>query len=233
MESKLDNIPNHIGVILDGNRRFSKKSSINPLKGHDVGYENVKNLMKWCKEFGVKQLTLFAFSLENFKRKKEEVDYLMGLFVKAFNSLAEENVNELKINFIGCLEMFPENVRTAMDKLMAQTKNNIPFVVNFAMGYGGRAEIIGATKAISKDFKEGKIKADDITEESFKRYLYIESEPDLIIRTSESRLSGFLTYQGVYAELIFLPDKLWPEFSKGDFISCLEEYSNRKRRFGK
>src|SRR3989339_752551 len=234
MEPSLNTIPKHVGIILDGNRRFAKRLMLKPIKGHEWGYEKVKKTFEWCKEFNIKELTLYAFSIENFDRPKEEFDYLMNLFKKAFTELQkDERVKDIKINFIGRIEMFPENVKKPMYELMEKTKNNKPYTINFAMAYGGRSEIIDATKKIAEKVKEGKLDIKEINEEVFKHNLYLDSDPDLIIRTSESRLSGFLTYQSVYAEIIFLPDKLWPEFDKEDFIACLKEYSNRQRRFGK
>ena len=232
-EPSLNPIPKHVGVILDGNRRLAKRLMLKPWKGHELGYEKVKSLFGWCKEFGVMELTLYAFSIENFDRTKEEFDYLMNLFNKAFSALKKDpNVKDIKICFIGRVDMFPKSVKSPMYELMDETKNNGPYTVNFAMAYGGRAEIVDATKKIAEQVKSGKLNIDQINEDVFKHNLYMEDEPDLVIRTSESRLSGFLTYQCVYAELIFLPDKLWPEFSKEDFSNCLKEYSNRKRRFG-
>ncbi len=234
MQESTNQVPKHIGVIIDGNRRFAKRLMLKPFKGHEWGYEKIKKLFNWCKEFNIKELTLYAFSIENFDRPKEEFDYLMNLCEKAFKELKDDpNVKDMYIRFIGRIEMFPEKVKKAMYGLMDYTKNNIPFTINFAMAYGGRAEIVDATKKIAEQVKEGKLNINEINEESFKKELYLDSDPDLIIRTSESRLSGFLTYQSVYAEIIFLPDKLWPEFEKEDFVACLEEYSNRSRRFGK
>ncbi|MFC1686212.1 polyprenyl diphosphate synthase [Nanoarchaeota archaeon] len=236
MEPTIDNVPKHLGIILDGNRRFAKRLVMKPWKGHEWGVKKVKALFDWCKEYDLKELTLYAFSIENFDRPKEEFDFLMKLFEKEFTDLKEDPkiVEEgLKINFIGRIELFPEKVTNAMKALMEKTKNNNKVIVNFAMAYGGRAEIIDATKKISQQVKDGKLDIDNLNEEVFSKNLYIESNPDLIIRTSESRLSGFLLWQGSYAEIIFLPNKLWPEFDKEDFVSCLQEYSNRKRRFGK
>jgi|SRR3989344_3834341 len=234
MEPSNNEVPKHVGIILDGNRRFAKKLMLKPWKGHEWGYEKVRNLFEWCKEYRVMELTLYAFSIENFDRPKEEFDYLMNLFNKAFVSLNKDpDVKNTKIRFIGRIEMFPDNVKNSMKELMDNTKNNKPFIINFAMAYGGRAEIIDATKKIAEQVKKGKLNINEINDSVFKNNLYISDEPDLVIRTSESRLSGFLTYQSVYAEIIFLPDKLWPEFSKEDFVECLEEYSRRQRRFGK
>ena len=236
MNPTIDNVPKHVGIILDGNRRFAKRLMLKPWKGHEWGYKKVRELLMWCKEFKVKELTLYAFSLENFNRPKPEFDYLMDLFERVFREAKEDkeiHENKIRINFIGRLEKFPEKVKKAMVDLMDSTKSHSDFIVNFAMAYSGRAEIIDATKKIAEQIREGKLDIDQINEEVFKKYIYLESEPDLIIRTSEKRLSGFLLWQGSYAEIEFLPDTLWPEFSKEQFVKCLVDYSNRERRFGK
>ncbi len=231
-----NNVPKHVGIIIDGNRRFAKKLMLKPWKGHELGYEKIKKLLEWCKEFKIKETTLYTFSIENFNRPKEEFDFLMKVFKEAFEEAKTDkkiHENKIKINFIGRIEMFPKDVQKAMKELMEVTKNYSDYIVNFAMAYGGRAEIIDATKKIAEQIKEGKLNIDEINEEVFNKNVYLESEPDLIIRTSESRLSGFLLWQGSYAEIIFLPNKLWPEFEKEDFVACLQEYSKRERRFGK
>lgn len=223
----------HLGVILDGNRRFAKRLMLNPEKGHEWGYKKVKELFNWCKELKIGELTVYTFSLENFDRPKKEFDYLMELFRKAFEELKQDpNLSQTRINFIGRLKKFPKEVQTAMEELAETTKNNKPYIINFAMAYSGRAEIIDATKKIIEKIKNKELKEEDIDEKTFAENLYLNSDPDLIIRTSESRLSGFLTFQSTYAELKFLPDVLWPEFTKENFISCIEEYEKRERRFG-
>lgn len=229
-------VPKHLGIILDGNRRFAKRLMLKPHKGHEWGYKKIKELFKWCKELKIRELTLYTFSIENFDRPKGEFDFLMDLFVRAFKETKEDkemHENKIKINFIGRLYMFPEAVQKAMNDLMESTKRYSDFVVNFAMAYGGRAEIIDATKKIAEQVKSGKLNIDEINEEVFKKNIYLESEPDLIIRTSERRLSGFLLWQGSYAEIQFLPDVLWPEFTKEHFIQCIGDYGNRERRFGR
>ncbi len=236
MNPTINNVPGHVGIVLDGNRRFAKRLMLKPWKGHEWGYKKVRELLNWCKEFDIKELTLYAFSLENFDRPKEEFDYLMNLFERVFKEAKEDkemHENKIKINFIGRIEKFPEKVQKAMRDLMDSTKNYSNFIVNFAMAYSGRAEIIDATKKIAKQIKEGKLNIEEINEQVFSKNIYLESEPDLIIRTSERRLSGFLLWQGSYAEIQFLPNVLWPEFSKEQFVKCLEDYSNRERRFGK
>ncbi len=227
-------LPRHIAVILDGNRRFSKRLMKSPEKGHEWGYKKVKELIRWCKEFKIKEITLYTFSLENFNRPKREFNYLMKLFKKAFKELQKDNnFKKIKVKFIGRIYMFPEEVQKEMFKLESISKKNKPFKLNFAMAYTGRAEIVDAVKKIAEEAKYNGLKIDEISEKMMAENLYLNSDPDLIIRTSESRLSGFLTWQSVYSEIIFLPEILWPEFTKENFISCLEEYSNRQRRFGR
>ena len=236
MEGIKSNVPKHLALILDGNRRFSKRLMMKPWKGHEWGAKKVEAVLDWCKEYGIKEITFYAFSIENFDRPKEEFDFLMKLFEKEFKRMLLDKrleTDKIKINFIGRISMFPKSLQDVMNGLMEKTKDSNKLIVNFAMAYGGRAEIVDATKKISKQIKEGKIDIEDINEKVFSKSLYIESEPDLIIRTSESRLSGFMLWQGSYAEIIFLPNKLWPEFEKKDFIGCLNEYSSRQRRFGK
>jgi len=229
-------VPRHIGIILDGNRRFSKKLMLKPWMGHEWGAKKVENLFEWVKEIGVKELTLYAFSVENFNRPKEEFDFLMNIFGDEFEKLLNDkrvHRDRIKINFIGRIWMFPKEVSEKMYKLIDMTKDYDGYIINFAMAYGGRAEIIDATKKIAEKIKAGELNVDEINEEVFRKELYMESEPDLIIRTSgEQRTSGFLLWQGSYAEFYFCP-KLWPEFEKEDLIKAIEDYSERERRFGK
>lgn len=229
-----ENVPRHVGIILDGNRRFAKKLMIKPWKGHEYGAEKIEKLLEWCKNIGIEEITLYCFSIENFNRPKEEFNYLMNLFKEEFTKLKDDpRLNEIKVNFIGRINMFPKDVLDSMNVLMKKTKNNKPYTLNFAMAYGGRAEVIDATIKIAEQVKSGKLDVNEINEEVFEKNLYTASEPDLIIRTSgEKRTSGFLIYQGAYAELIFV-DKMWPEFDKEDFVNAIKEYSNRERRFGR
>lgn len=232
----LNRVPRHLAIILDGNRRFSKRLMLKPWKGHEWGAKKVRALLEWCLEYGIKEVTFYAMSIENFQRPKAEFDFLMKLFNKEFGDLIKDPMLKekgIRMNFIGRIRMFPKDVEEKMRKLMDMTKSHNNLIVNFAMAYGGKAEIIDATRKISEQIKKGKLSINQINEEVFSKNLYIESEPDLIIRTSESRLSGFLPWQGTYAEIIFLPNKLWPEFEKKDFIECLDEYDQRQRRFGR
>ena len=226
--------PKKIAIILDGNRRYGKKIG-NMLKGHGVGAKKIGELFNWCKELGIREVTLYTFSTENFNRSKEEVDYLMKLFKMQFKRLKRDkrvNDGEARINFIGRLELFPLDLRQDMEELMEKTKGNKEFIVNFAVGYGGRGEIIDATKKIISKIKNNEIKEEDINENLFSENLYMKDEPDILIRPGgEKRVSNFLLYQCAYSELFFL-DKLWPEFEKEDLVKVIEEFKRRERRFG-
>jgi len=236
MNMEQQKVPKHIGIILDGNRRFSRKLMLKPWMGHEWGAKKVEKVFDWIKEIGIHELTLYAFSIENFNRPKAEFDYLMGIFNKEFENLINDERlynDKVRINFIGRIEMFPKELYERMQKLMSITKEYDGYVINFAMAYGGRAEIIDATKKIAEKIKQGQLDINDINEEVFSKNLYTDSEPDLIIRTSgEQRISGFLLWQGSYAEFHFSP-KLWPEFEKEDLVKAIEDYNNRERRFGK
>ena len=229
-------VPKHIGIILDGNRRFAKRLMLKPWKGHEWGAKKVEKLFEWCRELDIKELTLYTFSLENLNRPKEELDYLMNLFKNEFNNLlSDERIDkdEIRVNFIGRLWLLPPDLQDVMQKVMKKTEKYNRHIVNFAMAYGGRAEIIDAAKKIAEKAKEGKIDIDEINEDVFSQHLYLSSRPDLIIRTGgEKRISGFLIYQGDYAEMCFV-DKMWPEFEKTDLINAINDYANRERRFGR
>ena len=232
---EMSNIPRHIGFVPDGNRRFAKRLMINPWKGHEFGAQKVRKLLYWCKDIGVHELTLFAFSLDNFHRPPEEFTFLMNLFEREFSALKESKEifdEKLQINFIGRIDLFPERIVKIMEELMNLTKDHDGFIVNFAMAYGGRAEIIDAARRLAEDVERGVLPADHITEKAFQQYLGLKTNVDMIIRTGgEKRTSGFLLWQGEYSELFFV-DKLWPEFEKEDFLYCIEEFKHRQRRFG-
>ncbi len=227
---------NHIGVILDGNRRFAKRLMMEPWKGHEYGAGKVEKLWNWAFELGVKELTLYAFSIENFNRPKTEFDYLMNVFEKEFASLLKDErleKNKVRVNFIGQIDKFPKQIHEKMNLLMDQTKHNSNFIVNFAMAYGGKTELADAGKKIAELAIAGKLKPEEIDEKKFAEFLYMKDEPDMIIRTSgQIRTSNFLPFQATYSEWFFL-EKMWPEFEKEDLISCIEQFKQRKRTFGK
>jgi tritrans,polycis-undecaprenyl-diphosphate synthase [geranylgeranyl-diphosphate specific] len=236
MEPTAGKTPRHIAVILDGNRRFSRQLMLKPWKGHEWGAKKVEKLLDWCREIGIKELTLYAFSWENFNRPKEEFNYLMKVFNEEFGKLlSDERVHRhrLRVNFIGRIWRFPEELQEKMRKLMEMTKGYDGYIVNFAMAYGGRAEVVDAAVKIATAVKEGRMKIEEINEESFSDNLYMKDEPELIIRTGGAqRTSNFLPWQSAYSELVFI-EKLWPEFEKEDLIAAVAEYSRRERRFGR
>ena len=234
---EIETVPKHIGIILDGNRRFGKKLTLKPWKGHEWGARKVEELIEWANEYEIKELTLYALAIRNFfSRSKKELNYLFDLFKKEFENLMEnENIDKykIKINLIVRLSLLGKDIQELMNKIMEKTKNNNNKIINFAVAYGGQEEIIDAVKKINEEIKKGKLDINEINENSFKNFLYLRNTPDLIIRTGgEKRTSNFLNYQADYSEWIFL-DVMWPEFKKENFIECLNEFSSRKRKFGK
>ena len=232
----MDNKPRHIGIILDGNRRFSKRLMLEPWKGHEYGAKKVSKLFDWCKELDIKELTLYLFSMQNFNRPEKEFNFLMNLFKEFFQDqkhLQSMHDNKIRVKFIGRIHLFPKELHQLMIKLMDDTEDYDQYMVNFAMAYGGREEIIDGIKKLANDLNEKKISTEEITEESFSSYLYLKNEPELIIRTGgDHRTSNFLVWQSWNSEWFFL-DKFWPEFEKEDLIEIINEFSQRERRFGK
>lgn len=228
-------VPTHIALVLDGNRRYAKKLGLQLWKGHEFGVRKLEQLLDWCIELGIKELTIYSFSTENFNRTKREKDFLFKIFDREFSNMKhKESIfkNKIRVNVIGRLNMFPKGIRKAMLDIMEETKKHKNFIVNFAMAYGGRQEITDAVNRVIKDIKSNKINSKKINENTITSYLYLKSEPDLVIRPGgEVRTSNFLTWQSVYSEFVFI-DKLWPEFSKKDLIKCIEEFNKRERRFG-
>lgn len=229
-------VPKKLAIILDGNRRYAKKLHLQPWKGHEFGVKKLENLFEWCRELGIKELTLYSFSTENFKRSRQEKDFLFNIFKHEFNNMKYRQdifKNKIRVKVIGRLDMFPKDISKAMLDIMEKTKNHKNFTVNFAMAYGGRQEITDAVKKIAKGVEKGKIKVNSINENLITKNLYLQSEPDILIRPGgEFRLSNFLIWQSAYSELFFI-DKLWPEFTKDDLIRCIEEFNKRERRFGR
>ena len=225
-----NNVPKHIAIILDGNRRYSKKVGIPTFKGHEKGYNKIKDVLKWCVELGIKEVTLYCLSTENFNRSKDEVDYLFNLFRSRIADFKKDKAihdNKVKISFVGRLSMFPEDMQKSMKEVMETTKDYDKYKLNLALAYGSRSEIADAFKKI---IKKG-IK--DIDESTIQENLYLPDDVDIMIRPGgEKRLSNFLLWQNSYAELYFL-DTLWPEFTKGDLVKIIEEFKQRERRFGK
>lgn len=233
---KLIRTPRHIGIILDGNRRFARRLMLKPWKGHEWGAKKVRKFFDWCKELGIREATFYTFSLENFNRPKKEFNYLMDLFKKECEDLLKDkrvDEDRVQINFIGRLHLFPRDVQDSMKKVQEKTKKYNRYKMNFAMAYGGRAELVDAFKKIAEKVKKGELSPTRITEKEIEKHLYISSEPDLIIRTSgEHRTSGFLPWQSTYSELCFC-EKMWPEFTKQDLLKAITSYTQRERRFGR
>lgn len=233
MEDK--NMPKHIAIIMDGNRRWAKKKKL-PIKlGHKQGAETLKKIVRYANKIGINYITVYAFSTENWKRSKEEVDALMSLLEKYLDDFAKEaDTENIVIKVLGNIDVLSDSLKTSINKTIKRTENNTGTIFSIALNYGGRDEIVNATKQIALDIKDGKINVEDINEEIFSKYLYTKNipDPDLLIRTSgELRLSGFLPWQSVYSEFLFL-DKLWPDFSIQDLDYAIEVYNKRNRKFG-
>ena len=234
-----DKMPNHVAIIMDGNRRYSRiQGNKRAIEGHKRGVTTLENVLGWCIDLGINIVTVYAFSTENFKRSEEEVVDLMKLFVKNFESITTNkkiHKNRVRVKAVGKLELFPDEVLESIKKAEDSTKDYNDRLVNIAMGYDGRLEIVDAFKKIAKNVEDGSIKPEDITEELINNNLYTKGleDPNLVIRTSgEERLSGFLLWQSSYSELYFT-DSLWPELRKVDFLRAIRSYTKRQRRFGK
>ena len=227
--------PKHLGIIMDGNGRWAKEKGLNRSLGHKAGADNLIKLLDYIyKNTSIKVVSLYAFSTENFKRDKNEVDYLMKLFVTLFNSKLESiKKNNVKVVFSGRRENLPKNVLEAMDKTMEDTKHNTRGILNICLNYGGDYEIVDMTKKIAKQVLEGNLKIEDITKEVVSKNLYQDlPQLDFVIRTSgEKRISNFMIYQSSYAEYDF-PDTYFPDFDSKCLEESLDNYRKRDRRFG-
>ena len=235
-----EEIPKHIGIILDGNRRWARGQNKEPWEGHWVGGDNVKNFLQWCHELDIKTVTLYAFSTENFTRSPKEVEELMKVYEKALNDVLSSDIlqkNQVRIRAIGRIKMLPEKLQRLISEVEERTKDYTNFYLNVAIAYGGRAEIVDATRTIAYKVKNGEIDPEEINEDIIGSHLYTahlpQPDPDLIIRTgSESRLSNFLLWQSAYSEL-FIVDVFWPEFRDIDLMRVVRTYQKRQRRHGK
>ncbi|UBH09555.1 isoprenyl transferase [Macrococcus armenti] len=228
-------IPKHIAIIMDGNGRWAKQKKMPRIKGHYEGMQTVKKITRYASDLGVKYLTLYAFSTENWSRPKDEVNYLMKLpgdFLNTFlPELIEKNV---KVETIGFIDDLPDHTKKAVLEAKEKTKHNTGLTLVFALNYGGRKEIISAVQLIAERYKSGEISLDEISETHFNEYLFTANMPDpeLLIRTSgEERLSNFLIWQCSYSEFVFV-DELWPDFNEESLAQCISIYQNRHRRFG-
>ena len=229
-------LPTHIAIIMDGNRRWARNKGI-PIKlGHRQGAETLKKIVRHANKIGLKYITVYAFSTENWQRSEEEVNALMLLLQNYLDDFAKEaDTENIVIQVIGDRTALSEKLNESIDKTILRTKSNTGTIFNIALNYGGRLEITTAAKNIAKDYKDGKIKLEDIDEGLLSKYMYTKDlpDPDLLIRTSgELRISGFLPWQTVYSELYFI-DKLWPDFTADDLDEAIKNYNTRKRRRGK
>ncbi len=228
-------LPGHVAIIMDGNGRWAEKRLMNRIKGHKAGAETVRRIVRTCREIGIPLLTLYAFSTENWQRPEIEVAALMSLLKKFLDSERKEMIeNNIRLNAIGQIENLPEDVRISLKRTMELTEKNEGMILNLALSYGGRAEIVDMVKAIAGKARDGKMDPDSITPEIVADHLYTSGmpDPDLLIRTSgEMRISNFLLWQIAYTE-IFITDTLWPDFGKDEFIKILIDFQRRERRFG-
>jgi undecaprenyl diphosphate synthase len=230
-----DNLPKHIAIIMDGNGRWAKKKLLNRISGHMKGVDAVREVVTTCRELGIKILTLYAFSIENWRRPKEEVKALMGLLKDYLLKEREEMIqNNIRLSAIGRLEDLPRDVQATLQETMRMTKDCNGMILNLALSYGGRSEILHAVEGILSDFQKGKIKPQEINPERFSHYLWTWGipDPDLLIRTSgEFRISNFLLWQIAYTEL-YVTETLWPDFDRKELLKAIADYQSRERRFG-
>mgnify|MGYP001467455464 CR=1 FL=1 len=220
----------HVGLILDGNRRWAKQRKWKPWDGHQEGFEKLKKLLNWIQELKIKEVSLYCFSIQNFGRVEMEKKHLFDIFRQEIDSLLDDErleKEQIKVRFAGRIHLFPEDMQIKMNELMEKTKRYSNYIINFAMAYGGREEIVDT---VNKMVKEGQ----SITEESLQARMWVPENLDLVIRTgNENRTSNFFVWQASYAELFFL-EKMWPDFEKEDLVMILDEFNEkRERRFGK
>ena len=227
-------VPQHVGIIMDGNGRWAKKRLLPRNMGHKQGAAVFKKTINWCRELGIKCATFYAFSTENWKRPADEVEGIMNLlrqYIKDIRAAAKENI---RIIIIGDISRFADDIREELIDIQNDSKDNDGFITAIALNYGGRAEIVKAVKELSELASNGLISSADISEEMIEQHLYTNEMPplDLVIRPSgEQRLSNFLIWQAAYAEFVFM-DVLWPDFSKKDLEYAVEQFASRNRRYG-
>ncbi len=233
-------MPEHIGIILDGNRRWAWERDMAPYDGHYVGAKVGEEVLNWCLDYGIKTLTLYTFSTENFHRPSDEVNAVLRIVEDEARKLGEDrrlHTHKVRVKTLGRIDLLPETLRDVLLRLEDETRNYDGHFLNVALAYTGRAEIVDATKKIVEDVNQGHLSLQQINEDMFRKYLYTahlpNPNPDLVIRTSgEERLSGFLLWQSAYSELVFV-DVFWPEFRRIDFLRAIRLYQMRHRRFGR
>ena len=230
-----EKLPRHIAIIMDGNGRWAKKKLLNRISGHMKGVDAVREVVTACRELGIKVLTLYAFSVENWRRPKEEVAALMRLLKEYLVKEAEEMVqNNIRLRAIGRVEDLPRDVQNILQETIKKTEQCDGMILNLALSYGGRSEILHAVQGILSDFQKGRIKPEEITLQRFSQYLWTWGipDPDLLIRTSgEFRISKFLLWQIAYTEL-YVTETLWPEVDRQELVKAIADYQSRERRFG-
>ncbi len=242
LESEIRNgdIPNHVALILDGNRRWAKRHLTMPKEGHWKGADSVENLLDWCEEFDIKIITLYALSAENLDRNDEELEYLYELIHMRLKKLYNDpriHKNKMRVKAIGRIELLPDSIKEVLKRLDDATKDYNNHFLNIALAYGGQYELVDAVKKIGEKIKDGSLNVNEINKKEIESNLYTshlpQSSPDMILRTSgEKRLSGFLMWQSAYSELVFM-DIFWPEFRKIDLMRAIRTFQERKRRLGK
>jgi len=231
--------PEHIAIILDGNRRWAAEKELDPWLGHKEGAEKVEQLLEWCLKLNVKSITLYAFSTENFRRPKKEVEKIMQIASEKLQKILKDeriHKNKVRVKVIGRINLLPQNLQKLVEEVEKATQNYDKHFLNIAFAYGGRAEIVDAARKIAEKVQRKELKPEEVNEGIFEKYLYTshlpKQDPDLIIRTSgEERLSGFLLWQSAYSELCFL-DVYWPDFRFIDLLRAVRTFQKRKRRFG-
>ena len=230
-----EKLPRHIAIIMDGNGRWAKKKSLSRISGHIKGVDAVREIVTACREIGIKVLTLYAFSIENWRRPEEEVMALMELLKEYLLKEAEEMVqNNIRLYAIGRIEDLSPDVRNTLQEAIKKTERCDGMILNLALSYGGRSEILHAVQGMLSDLQKGKIKPEEITLQRFPQYLWTRGipDPDLLIRTSgEFRISNFLLWQIAYTEL-YVTDTLWPDFDREELLKAIADYQSRERRFG-
>ena len=230
-----ENMPKHIAIIMDGNRRWARQKGLDPKLGHKEGAKTLEKIVRYANKIGLGYITVYAFSTENWKRTEDEVGALMLLLQNYLDDYSKRaDTENIKVKVLGDISALPEGMQKSINKCMERTKNNTGVTFNIALNYGGRDEIVKAVRKISKQVKEGKINIDDINEQLISDNLYTagEPDPDLLIRTSgELRTSNFLPWQIVYSEFVFI-EKNWPDFDEKDLDEAIEVYQKRNRKFG-
>lgn len=232
----MNKLPKHIAIIMDGNRTWARNKGMDPKLGHKEGAKVLENIVRFANQIGIKHLTVYAFSTENWNRTKEEVGALMMLLQAYLDDFGKRaDTENIKVKILGDKTALSVGLQKSIEKTIERTKNNTGIVFNVALNYGGRAEIIKAVKEIALEVKNGETLIEDISEEMISNHLYTEgqTDPDLVIRTSgQIRTSGFLTWQTIYSEFVFM-EKTWPDFTKEDLLEAIKEYQNRTIRKGK